>query len=86
MAWSFVGIAPEKLGRSNESWRKSTWNSGMLGRGLSSIPRIYSFLMFPGYLRLIKYGCVALSMLKFKKMKLRHFEAEQSHTDVDVRG
>ena len=36
-----------------------------------------SFLMFPGYLRLIKYGCVALSMLKIKKMKLRHFEAEQ---------
>jgi hypothetical protein len=41
--------------------------------------------MFSGYSRLIKYGRVALSMLKIKKMKLRHIEAEQSHTDVDVR-
>ena len=41
--------------------------------------------MFSGYSRLIKYGRVAFSMLKIKKMKLRHIEAEQFHTDVDVR-
>ena len=54
----------KKIERILEEVYMELWDAWLIlaAMGLSSIPRISSFLMFSGDLRLIKYGCVALSL------------------------
>jgi len=54
----------KKIERILEEVYMELWDAWpiLAAMGLSSIPRISSFLMFSGDLRLIKYGCVALSL------------------------